>query len=49
MIRRSVLSDVGLLDEDYFMYFEDADISRRLLKFSHSAENRRGLSNKRIK
>lgn len=28
-IRRRVLEDVGLLDERFFMYFEDADLCRR--------------------
>ena len=32
MIRRSVLDKVGLLDEDYFMYGEDIDLSYRILK-----------------
>lgn len=32
MLRRKVLDKVGLLDEDYFMYGEDIDLSFRLLK-----------------
>lgn len=32
MMRRSVLDKVGLLDEDYFMYGEDIDLSYRILK-----------------
>ena len=32
MMRRSVLDEVGLLDEDYFMYGEDIDLSYRILK-----------------
>lgn len=32
MIRRSALYKVGLLDEDYFMYGEDIDLSFRILK-----------------
>ena len=32
MLRRSALDKVGLLDEDYFMYGEDIDLSYRLLK-----------------
>ena len=32
MLRRSVLNEVGLLDEDYFMYGEDIDLSYRILK-----------------
>ena len=32
MLRRSVLDQVGLLDEDYFMYGEDIDLSYRILK-----------------
>ena len=30
MLRREVLDDVGLLDEDYFMYGEDIDLSYRV-------------------
>ena len=37
MLRRSVLDKVGLLDEDYFMYGEDIDLSYRILK--HGATN----------
>ena len=32
MLRREGLNDIGLLDEDYFMYGEDIDLSYRLLK-----------------
>ena len=32
MLRRSALDAVGLLDEDFFMYGEDVDLSYRLLK-----------------
>jgi O-antigen biosynthesis protein len=32
LIRKSVLDKTGLLDEDYFMYGEDIDISYRILK-----------------
>ncbi len=32
LLRRSALETVGLLDEDYFMYGEDIDLSYRLLK-----------------
>ncbi len=32
MLRRSALEKVGLLDEDFFMYGEDIDLSCRLLK-----------------
>lgn len=32
MIRRSVLDKIGLLDEDFFMYGEDIDLSYRILK-----------------
>ena len=32
MMRKSVLDKVGLLDEDYFMYGEDIDLSYRILK-----------------
>lgn len=32
MLRRSALQQVGLLDEDYFMYGEDIDLSYRLIK-----------------
>lgn len=37
MLRCSVLQKVGLLDEDYFMYGEDIDLSYRILK--HGATN----------
>ena len=32
MLRRKALDEVGLLDEDFFMYGEDIDLSYRLLK-----------------
>lgn len=32
MIRRKALDDVGMLDEDYFMYGEDIELSYRLLE-----------------
>ncbi len=32
LLRRSVLDEVGLLDEDYFMYGEDVDLSYRITK-----------------
>ncbi len=32
MLRRSVLNKVGFLDEDFFMYGEDIDLSYRILK-----------------
>lgn len=32
MLRRSALDKVGLLDEDFFMYGEDIDLSYRILK-----------------
>jgi len=32
LIRRRALEEVGLLDEDFFMYWEDADFSLRLRK-----------------
>jgi GT2 family glycosyltransferase len=32
LIRKSVLAQIGLLDEDYFMYGEDIDISYRIKK-----------------
>ena len=35
MLRKTVLDSVGLLDEDYFMYGEDIDLSYRILKSGH--------------
>jgi len=35
MLRRSVLDEIGLLDEDFFMYGEDIDLSYRILKSGH--------------
>lgn len=32
MLRRKAIDEVGMLDEDYFMYGEDIDLSYRLLK-----------------
>jgi len=32
LIRKSVLDEIGLLDEDYFMYGEDVDLSYRIQK-----------------
>lgn len=35
MLRNSVLEQIGLLDEDFFMYGEDIDLSFRILKGGH--------------
>lgn len=32
MLRKSVLDEIGLLDEDFFMYGEDIDLSYRILR-----------------
>jgi GT2 family glycosyltransferase len=32
MLRRKAIDQIGLLDEDFFMYGEDIDLSYRLLK-----------------
>ncbi len=32
LIRKSVLNEIGLLDEDFFMYGEDIDLSYRIIK-----------------
>jgi GT2 family glycosyltransferase len=34
-LRKSVLDKIGLLDEDYFMYGEDIDLSYRIIKASY--------------
>ena len=34
-LRKSVLDEVGLLDEEYFMYGEDIDLSYRIVKAGH--------------
>jgi len=36
-MRTDVLKKLNGFDEDFFLYFEDADLSRRLLDISHSA------------
>ncbi len=36
LLRRSALDQVGLLDEDFFMYGEDIDLSCRILKGGYS-------------
>lgn len=35
-LRKSVLDEIGLLDEDFFMYGEDIDLSYRILKAGYS-------------
>ncbi len=35
LIRRSVFDQIGLLDEGYFMYYEDADFCRRAVAAGH--------------
>jgi GT2 family glycosyltransferase len=35
MLRKSVLDDIGLLDERFFMYGEDVDLSYRIIKSGH--------------
>jgi GT2 family glycosyltransferase len=36
MLRKSVLDKIGLLDEDYFMYGEDIDLSYRITKAGYN-------------
>ena len=36
MIRSSVLETVGLLDEDYFLYYEETDLCRRAARYGWS-------------
>jgi len=36
LVRSEVFREIGLLDQDYFMYFEDADFSARLNRASHT-------------
>ena len=55
--RISTLKNVGLFDEKMFMYFEDADITRRFLEFSNTVyfpkatvyHHYAGLTHKKIK
>lgn len=35
MIKRNVIKDIGLLDEDFFLYFEDTDLCRRAVDKGH--------------
>ncbi len=35
LIRKTVIDDIGLMDEGYFMYFEDIDTCRRAKKAGH--------------
>ena len=35
LMRKSVVDEVGLLDEDFFMYGEDIDLSYRIIKAGH--------------
>lgn len=32
MVRRSILEEIGLMDEDFFLYYEDADLCLRIRK-----------------
>ena len=34
-IRKSILDKIGFLDEDFFMYWEDSDLSYRILRSGH--------------
>ena len=36
MIRRSVIDKLGLFDPDFFMYFEETEMSHRYSQFNHS-------------
>jgi GT2 family glycosyltransferase len=36
LVRSEAFREIGLLDEDYFMYFEDADFSARLNRAGHT-------------
>jgi GT2 family glycosyltransferase len=36
MLRRSVLDEVGLLDEDYFMYAEETDLCKRIQRAGYA-------------
>ena len=36
MVKKSVLEQVGLLDESFFMYGEDIDLSYRIIKAGYS-------------
>lgn len=43
-IRKSILAETGLLDEDFFMYGEDIDLSIRILNAGHKIYYYPGLS-----
>lgn len=36
LIRKKVIKEIGLFDERYFLYFEDADLSQKILKAGYS-------------
>ncbi|MEX0602433.1 MAG: hypothetical protein WD295_03770, partial [Bacteroidota bacterium] len=44
MIRRNVIDTVGMFDERFFMYFEDVEFSRRVLRHFSIAYTPRGAA-----
>jgi len=35
LLKKSLITKIGLFDEKYFLYYEDADLSQRILKSKH--------------
>lgn len=35
LMRKNLIKEIGLFDEKYFLYYEDADLTQRIIKSSH--------------